>query len=148
MDGCYEVYFGGKTIGKVQVRRQGLYLQFCCRCRLTGDVVCRLAVSCGGKTVSLGILVPMGDGFGLETKIPAKRLGQGVPEFRVLPNALTHREQFVPIAPEEPFAYLEKLKDAFLARQGGVLGAVIKCPAQAPRGSDPIPEPDCGSGYL
>lgn len=126
MEGTYGVYFGGDQAGKVQVIRQGLYYCFHCRCRLTGAVMCRLEVSCGGKRESLGILVPMDGSFGLDTKIPAKRLGEGKPEFIIVPKHEKCENPFIPIYPEEPFAYIERLKDGFLAWQNGQAGVVIR----------------------
>ena len=126
MDGTYEITMGGKPIGKAQVRRMGLYQHFSCRCDLTGDVVCRLTVTCGGKQENLGVLVPMDGSFGIEKKIPAKRLGEGIPQFQILPKHEKPEGKFVPIYPEEPFAYMARLKDAFLATKNGQLGIVIR----------------------
>lgn len=126
MDGTYEISMGSKSVGSVTVRRQGLYLHFSCRCQLTGAVMCRLAVKCGGKQENLGVLIPMDGQFGLEKKIPAKRLGQGTPEFQILFKQEKPEGKFVPIYPEEPFAYMTKLKDAFLAVQAGQVGIVLK----------------------
>ena len=126
MEGYYEVTFGNQTVGKVQVLRQGLYYRFICRCQLTGDVVCRLAVRCAGVEEKLGVVVPVEHGFGLDRKIPVKRLGQGMPEFFLSPKHEHQKGTFVPIYPEEPFAYIARLKDAFLLRQNGQLGAMIK----------------------
>ena len=48
-------------------------------------------------------------------------------EFRLVPKLGDHTgERFVPIYPEEPFSYISRLKDAYLARQGEQLGAVIR----------------------
>ena len=55
----YGVYFGNRPVGKVQVTRQGLYYHFLCRCELTGDVMCRLWVTCADKRESLGLVVPV-----------------------------------------------------------------------------------------
>ncbi|MBQ7801543.1 MAG: hypothetical protein IJ375_04395 [Oscillospiraceae bacterium] len=126
MEGSYELLIGTKPAGQVTVRREGLYWHFSCRCRLSGDVVCRLTVRCGGNEENLGILVPMDGQFGLEKKLPCKRLGEGVPEFLVQPKHEAVEGKFVPIYPEEPFAYMAKLKDAFLATQAGQLGIVIR----------------------
>lgn len=128
MEGNYTVSFGGRDIGKVQVRKEGLYYRFYCRCQLSADVVCRLVATCGDKQESLGILVPMGDGFGVETRLAAKRLGEGMPEFHVVPNKVVMPGRFIPLRPEEPFTYLERLKDAYLACQEGQIGVVIKDP--------------------
>lgn len=125
MEGNYGVYFGNKLAGKVQVIRQGLYYRFVCRCRLTGDVICRLQVSCGDKQESLGVVVPMDDGFGLETRIPVKRVGTGQMHFVLKPRHEKNQGTFVPIYPEEPFAYIERLKQGFLARKGEQIGVRI-----------------------
>lgn len=122
----YGVSFGEETVGRAQVIRQGLYYKVICRCRLSGGVICRLEVSCNGRTVNLGILVPVENGFGLETRVPVSRLGEGEMTFRVLPrhDALQGRK-FVPIKPEEPFAYLSRLKEAFLEEHEGRKGASL-----------------------
>lgn len=125
MEGNYSVRFGSQPVGKVQVLRQGLYYRFICRCQLSGDVVCRLRVVCGGRKESLGVVVPMDGGFGLDTKLPVKRLGEGEMEFLLIPKHDVPQGTFVPIYPDEPFAYIQRLKDAYLARQEGQLGAVL-----------------------
>ena len=122
----YGVFFGEKSVGKAQVTRQGLYYHVICRCDLSGEVMHRLEVSCGEKRVNLGILVPMEQGFGLDTRFPVSRVGEGTLAFRLLPrhDSLQGRT-FVPITPEEPFRYLERLKDAFLEIQEGKKGASL-----------------------
>lgn len=125
MEGTYQVFLGEQSIGKMQVQRQGLYYRFICRCRLTGEVIYKLLVSCGNHQESLGIFVPMEGGFGLDTKLPVKRLGEGTPVFRAVPKHKELSEKFVPIYPEEPFSYIAKLKDAYLARENGQLGVMI-----------------------
>ena len=132
MENTYSVQFGTQQVGKVQVWREGLYYRFFCRCRISGDVVCRLAVRSGEKEEILGVVVPVGEDFGLEKRIPAKRLGEGQMEFfLVTKGSLPIREnrqtgQFVPIYPEEPFAYIAQLKEAFFIRQNGQAGVMIK----------------------
>lgn len=125
MVGDYDVYFGSQSCGRVQVRRQGLYYCFACRCQLTGEVVCRLYVSCGGKRENLGVVVPMDGGFGLNTRVPVKRIGEGEPEFTLIPKHEAPSGQFVPIIPEEPFSYIERLKTSFLVRKYGQIGILI-----------------------
>lgn len=122
----YGVFFGEQSVGRAQVTRQGLYYQVVCRCNLSGEVMYRLEVSCGQKRVNLGILVPEETGFGLNTRFPVSRVGEGELAFRILPrhDALQGRK-FVPITPEEPFSYLERLKDSFLEIQNGKKGICI-----------------------
>ncbi len=126
MEEQYGVTFGSQMAGKVQVQRQGLYYRFICRCQLTGDVVCRLQVTCGSRRESLGIVVPMGDGFGLDTKLPVKRIGEGQMTFSLVPKHEVAAGTFYPIYPEEPFGYIARLKDAYLSRKEGQIGVVIR----------------------
>ena len=102
-------------------------LQECpCRCQISGDVVCRLHVSCGDKRENLGVVVPVDGGFGLDTKLPVKRLGEGKMEFTLIPKHEVLEGTFVPIYPEEPFAYIERLKEAYLVRKGEQVGVMFK----------------------
>lgn len=128
MEGSYGVLFGSQQIGKVQVQRQGLYYRFICRCQLTGDVVCRLLVTCGEKQENLGVVVPVDGGFGLDTRLAVKKIGEGKMEFLLVPRHETVEKTgtFCPIYPEEPFAYIARLKDAFFARQNGQAGVILK----------------------
>lgn len=126
MEGNYPVYFGEQAIGRVLVRKEGLYYRFCCRCTLSGEVVCRLAAVCDGEPIHLGILVPIGESFGLDTSMPVKRIGSRTPQFQVLPGRVVTNGRFIPIKPEEPFAYIARLKDAFLAYQNGQAGIMFQ----------------------
>lgn len=126
MEGVYEVLLGGQSIGKAQVERQGLYYRFSCRCRFSGEVIYKLEVTCGDRTESLGIPVPEGGAFVLNTRVPVKRLGEGAPRFRAVPRHGALRGQFVPLSPEEPFAYLSRLQNAFLEIRDGRPGIVLR----------------------
>ena len=128
LEGTYSVFFAGRVVGEVRITRQGLYYRFDCKCRISGDVVCSLNVSCGGKEEKIGILVPVGDSFGLAKTIPVKHFGSGKPEFFLGTKYDQPRLCFAPIYLEEPFAYIERLKDAYLARKEGCLTAVFKEP--------------------
>ncbi len=121
-----EILLGGQPIGTAQVRREGLYYCFDCRCRLSGEVVYRLTVRCGERTENLGIPVPEGSRFVLRTRIPVKRLGEGDLSIRAEPKHTDLGEKFVPLAPEEPFRYLRRLQDAFLQTRNGQIGVVLK----------------------
>lgn len=125
MDGTYEIMLGGESVGQAVVRRQGLYYRFSCRCDLSGEVIYRITVTCGGKSESLGIPVPKNGEFYLDTRLAASRLGEGEPKFAAVPRRPDLGGMFVPISPEEPFRYLHRLENAFLARKDGQLGIVI-----------------------
>lgn len=82
----------------------------------------RIAVRCGGNEIVLGVPIPATDGFRLDTRLPVKRFTQGTPEFYIIGESHRHKTNFVPIRPEEPFSYIEKLKDSFLIKKYGSLG--------------------------
>lgn len=110
----------------MELTRQGLYYCAVCRCSLTGEGMCRLEAENGEKKLDLGILVPEEGGFGLRTRFPVSRLGEGAASFRVVPKQGTgERRKYIPIKPEEPFGYLARLKDAFLEIRGEQMGASI-----------------------
>lgn len=118
-----ELTLSGKTVGKVQVLRQGLYYAFHCRCRISGETAVRLLARCGERQEDLGVLVPMEGGFGLDTRRPVKHLGEGEIQFLLASKHDPPQTYFAPISPEEPFAYLQRLKDAYLETRNGQKGA-------------------------
>ncbi len=85
----------------------------------------RIVVICGKQRENLGICVPMDGQFGLDRKIPCKRFGAGTPEFMLLPKYPDAVGKFVPVYPDEPFAYMTRLKDAYLQVRDGQPGIVI-----------------------
>lgn len=126
MDGEYDILMGKEVVGTATVERQGLYYRFCCSCQISGAVICRVMVSCNGHHENLGVLVPMGDGFGLTTRLSVKKLDKGPFQFRAMPKHQKSEGKFIPVYPEEPFAYLTRLQNAFLEVQNGQVGIRIK----------------------
>ena len=125
MVGDHTVVLGTETVGRVQVRQEGLYYRFICRCRQQPDQVYRLMVSCGQWRGSIGVLTPEGDGFGLDKKRGRKDFPTGEAQFFLAPVHDPVQGKFVPISPREPFCYLQDLKDAFLDQREGQPGVVI-----------------------
>ena len=82
-------------------------------------------VSCGSTMESLGIVVPVEDGFGLETRLPVKRFSEGEVSFSLVPKLEQTNGKFYPIYPEEPFAYVAKLKESYLCYREGQAGIVV-----------------------
>ena len=125
MVGTYEIRRGNETVGTATVEKQGLYYRICCRCRVSGEGMRRIVVTCGKQREDLGICVPMDGDFGLDRKIPCKRFGAGNPEFSLLPKYPDMAGKFVPVYPDEPFAYMTRLKDAYLQVRDGQPGIVL-----------------------
>jgi len=126
LEGYHEVYFGTEPVGKVQIKRSGLYYDICCRCTLTGDSVYRLWVQWSDRQENLGVVIPEGENcFCLKRRIPAKHFNHGPARFFLAVKREAVTGQFVPICPEEPFLYIHRLNEAFLENRNGKLGIVI-----------------------
>ena len=129
MDGLYQVYYGREPVGKVELTKQGLYLRIVCRCCLPGQQIYRLYAVSDADRVNLGVLLPREDGGYLEKKIPSKNLLQR--NLRFVISAGARQGQFVPLSPEEPFYYIDRLKNAFLDSENGRLGIRIETNPEA-----------------
>ena len=125
MNDIFEIMLGAQSIGMVEVKREGLYYRFRCRCSLSGEVMHQLIIKCGENEYSLGILVPVGDKFGIDTRLPIKKIGEGDFSFYVTPRHPDIGDKFVPICADEPFSYLEKLQSVHLDVKNGVVGIKI-----------------------
>ena len=121
MEGCYPIILGSREIGQARVEKEGLYLRFSCSCRQIGDGISRVVMRWKDREECLGVLAPKDGEFWLERRIPTKTLPDGVPDFLIRKEGSVEGI-FVPICPEEPFAYLHRLKDAYLERRNGELG--------------------------
>ena len=121
----YSVFAGGREAGRVQVLKEGLYYSICCRARLQGSIMYRLVAVSEGKRENLGILAPAGEGYGLDRKIPCSHLNPRDLSFLLLPSHEPMEGKFIPISPQEPFGYLENLKDLYLKRQNDRLGVIV-----------------------
>ena len=121
----YDIFLGRQKVGKVYVEQEGLYYRFRCRCNVNADVICRLTARRGGKEENLGIPVPSGDSFTLDTRLPVKRFPEGEFAFYLRPKHSGLAGTFVPVSPQEPFAYITRLKNAYLEKRDGKVGVVI-----------------------
>ena len=121
----YELTVGTKAVGKAHTYEEGLYLHIYCRAQLKGGGMYRLAAMIDGRRESIGILAPVGDGYGLERKIPLKRLQGESLRFQLVPAHEKMEGRFIPISPQEPFSYLEVLKDAYMEKRKDQVGVVI-----------------------
>ena len=119
MEDFYEVQDGNAVVGKVQLIRQGLYYRVICRCYLLDNLVRRLYVVHDGSRENLGVLVPEGDGIVLDRKIPAKKLQHDALRFILSTGGNKMEGKIIPVSPEEPFLYIDRLQNAFLETENG-----------------------------
>ena len=121
----YSVLYSGEAVGKAFIQRQGLYYQISCRCALADPGRYRLIADSGENTADLGLCIPHRDGFGVDTKIPVKRLGEAHLTFRLLPKHSMEEGRFIPLSQDEPFGYIRQLEKAHLAWQDGLVGIML-----------------------
>ncbi len=121
MEGTYEVIFAGRPAGQVELSRQGLYCRLRCRCQWLDTAMYDL----WRGNMSLGLLRPKGNELVLDTSFPMKRLQESCGSFQLRPRHGKMPENFVPVYPEEPFSYLRRLENAYLAIKDGQMGVVL-----------------------
>lgn len=126
MNTVYAVSYGKEAVGKVQLQKQGLYYRVIFRCRLRDSGIFRLYAAWNGGKENLGVVLPEGDGYVLDRKIPVNRFMEDGLHFYVSSEGGYRRERdegvFCPISPEEPFLYIDRLKTAFLQSENGKIG--------------------------
>ncbi len=126
MEGCYEITLAGEPVGTAKVTRRGLYYGIDCRCQLLRSNVYDLTAHWGNQAVHIGVPVPEGNSLHLGKTLPTKQAGQGSPVFTLTPRHEKMTGQFVPVYPEEPFAYLQRLQEAYLQVRQGQTGVVLQ----------------------
>ena len=104
----YDIRFDDSLVGKAQVEKQGLYFCFSCRCRMPDEKLYRIHVISGENREDLGICIPLDGLFGMDKRLPAKRLGEGTLEFILLPKDWKPQE----IAVQQMTVTEEKMEEA------------------------------------
>lgn len=118
----YPVFWNGEKTGEVTVTKQGLYYAFSCVVHLPPGSHCRLYASTQGEIRDMGLCVPSGNAFVLQTRIPAKYFGGGEYSF-CLNKPVT--EEFVPVSSDKPFPALDRLESGKFAICGAEPGIVF-----------------------
>ena len=133
----YRIIWNEEPVGTVNVKKEGLYYRFSCICRPAEKRIYKIYVSDGCTETDLGICVPEGEDFVLNTKIPSKYFQQETFLFRLVPKQ--GKRILVPIKDGMSFPYLEKLNDSCVKTFNGVRCIVID-QSQDPPDNDPIQE--------
>jgi len=109
----YDITYNGAPVGTARMEKLGLYYLFSCRCRLPDQGLYRIHVISPQTREDLGICVPMGDVFGMDKKIAAKHLGEGIPAFELVEKDWKPRD----VIPELPTPQEEDAVEAPLPAQ-------------------------------
>ena len=141
MGDIFSVYHGEELVGSMQVKQKGLYYHFLCKCTLHSGTLFTVEACRGDKTENLGICIPYGETFGLQTSLPVKNFGTGQWHFCIRPKHNESKYQFHPIREDTPFPLLDKLQNGYLSQRNGQLGIEFSVTAQSPdpQDSDQIP---------
>lgn len=126
MVGDYPIFMAGEESGRAVVTQEGMFWRIRCRCNLSADIPCTVQARWGEKIIDLGLCAKEGDSIGLTARLNRKTVPAGKPVFCI---AVKHRqslESFIPICPQEPFAYIAKLKYAYLVNKAGKLGIAVR----------------------
>lgn len=125
MTGSYEIKNQGKTVGRVEVTKQGLYYHISCRCDPPGGGMQRLILRTGESRTDLGICVPENGSFVVRKRIPCKTVTGENPTFILESQNRRQMGRFVIPDPDMPFPELSNLSGAILERREGKLGILI-----------------------
>ena len=157
MDGNYSIYRNGVCAGSAEVKKQGLYYHFSCRCDLREGERIHLKVTCDNRVTDLGLCVPMDDSFGVETSVPVKKVGSGTQEFFLGDRKVPAKElpaekeiavkknvseQTVQVSAEQPFEHLAELDGAVLEEAEGEKVIRLNQPVPEQPDSDQSPSPE------
>ena len=118
MEQTSDILLDGNPIGTARIKKTGLYYEFTCSCNLPKQGIYRLWTKREDQLMNLGICVPQGSGYGLTTRVPVSRLGEGTIAIEA------HEKGFIPdtksqtVIEEEPFRRLQDLDKAYLTDSG------------------------------
>ena len=125
MTGSYEIKNESRTVGSVEVEKQGLYYHISCRCAPPGGGMQRLILRTKESRTDLGICVPENGAFVVRKRIPCKIVVGENPIFTLEPQNRRQKGRFVVPDPDMPFPELSNLSGAVLERREGKLGILI-----------------------
>ena len=108
MEKSYSVTMGTQIVGTATVRRQGLYSRIVCHCCFDKPRFYHLEMECNGQSRRLGVLIPSGNRYLLETTIPAKYINEDNIRFYIPVLAATEQRQFLSIEQGKLFSGITK----------------------------------------
>lgn len=135
----YSILLGKESVGQAEIKEEGLYSRIHCRLSLSGDIPFQVIMKAGDREISLGTCLRRGSIFEIDTKVPRKYIGNSPLQFYAKPKRPLLPKGFVPIYPQEPFAYLLKLEQARMAVEQGIIGVYFTEEGISPQDSGQNP---------
>lgn len=131
----YDIIFDNMTVGRAEVKIEGLYYKFVCICTPPNKEVYRIKTSDGETELDLGICVPTGQEFTVITRIPVKYLKGDNLSFRLVSGL----KKGIFVATGKQFEHLDKIEAARLQTTNGQPEIIIDS-ALSQQDSDPSQE--------
>ena len=117
MEQIVNVIFQQRCVGTAKIRKLGLYYEFICTCALPKEGIYRLWAKGDTDAVNLGICVPMDESYGIVTRVPIRKLGEGpisIELYEKSDNPESHQDT----SADEPLLRLQDLDKAYLTEPG------------------------------
>lgn len=111
----HDVILNGNKVGYVAIESIGLYYKFFCECTLPENKIYRLFSGDKDTFVKLGVCVPEGGKFVLNTRLPQKVFSEKPSKFWLMSKV----DNEISIENGKPFDYLDKLDFARLKKSNG-----------------------------
>ena len=126
MEGTYEVFYDRNVVGEACLRKKGLYWCFECYCKPVSGHICRIEIRTKLGWKSLGIPVPEGSGWRLNTKISARQLECDSPQFRLVRLEEDPPGRFLPVIEDQPFPELSQVRKGRFSYCDGIPGILLE----------------------
>jgi hypothetical protein len=121
--GTYKVYKSQEAVGEVVLTQEGLYYRIRCNCKPTNEILRLVCRSTQEETV-IGVCAPTEWGFGIERRVPVKKMGQPPLEFQLL-GEMDMQGDFYKLTDRLPDVLLDKLERCRFVVRDGVAGLRI-----------------------
>ena len=126
--GNYPVTQNECVVGAVETEAEGMYIRIRAQCTPPDRRVYRLVLLCGSQRIDLGVCVPEGNRFVVNTRIQKRMLDESALQF-ILETNQENEQQFIPVDWDKPFVYLDSLHLASFTIKDEVPGIIIQnCP--------------------
>lgn len=121
----FEITYNDVPVGTAAIEKTGLYWKIQCLCNIKSEAFFMVYATGREKSLCLGMLAPEKGKLALRRSIACKQLPLDIIRFHVAPKRPKEKIHFAPIYPEEPFSYLQRLKNSRLEVRQNIKGIAL-----------------------
>ena len=121
----YDTYLGNSVIGKVNVCKQGLYLQVQGEFERHGDSIYRLLGINGNDRLDFGICIPCGTRLVFKKSVPVKNITFDISYFQLVDHKEREMTDIISVKNDQPFPNIKDLVNAKWCVKGDAYGVQI-----------------------